>query len=36
LSAVISALNRALENGEKKYEEEMKDVAGDMLGGIGM
>ena len=33
---LITALNRALENVEKKYEEEMKDVAGDMLGGIGM
>lgn len=33
---LVTALNRALENVEKKYEEEMKDVAGDMLGGIGM
>ena len=33
---LITALNRALENAEIKYEEEMKDVAGGMLGGLGM
>ena len=33
---LITALNRALQNAEKLYEEEMKDVAGGMLGGLGM
>ena len=33
---LITALNRALQNAEKLYEEEMKDVAGGMLGGMGM
>jgi nucleoid-associated protein EbfC len=33
---LISALNRALKNAEQAWEEEMKDVAGGMLGGLGM
>ncbi len=33
---LITALNRALQNAEKQYEEEMKGVAGGMLGGLGM
>jgi len=33
---LITALNRALQNAEKQFEEEMKDVAGGMLGGLGM
>ena len=33
---LVTALNRALQNAEKQYEEEMKDVAGGMLGGLGM
>jgi len=33
---LITALNRALQNAEKKFDEEMKGVAGGMLGGLGM
>lgn len=33
---LITALNRALKNAEQAYEEEMKGVAGGMLGGLGM
>jgi DNA-binding YbaB/EbfC family protein len=33
---LITALNRALKNAEQAWEEEMKDVAGGMLGGLGM
>jgi DNA-binding YbaB/EbfC family protein len=33
---LVIALNRALENAEKMYEDEMKGVAGNMLGGMGM
>ena len=32
---LITALNRALKNAEQAWEEEMKDVAGGMLGGLG-
>ena len=32
---LITALNRAMENAEKKWQEEMQGVAGDMLGGLG-
>ncbi len=32
---LITALNRAMENAEKKFQEEMQDVAGNMLGGFG-
>jgi nucleoid-associated protein EbfC len=31
---LITALNRALQNAENKWEEEMKGLAGGMLGGI--
>lgn len=33
---LITALNRALQHAEKQYDEEMKGVAGGMLGGLGM
>jgi DNA-binding YbaB/EbfC family protein len=33
---LITALNRALKNAEQAWEDEMKDVAGGMLGGLGM
>ncbi|THU40324.1 YbaB/EbfC family nucleoid-associated protein [Niastella caeni] len=33
---LITALNRALQNAEQMWEEEMKGVAGGMLGGMGM
>ncbi len=33
---LITALNRALKNAEQAWEDEMKDVAGGMLGGMGM
>jgi nucleoid-associated protein EbfC len=33
---LITALNRALQNAEKMWEDEMKGLAGGMLGGIGM
>ncbi|OQP62217.1 YbaB/EbfC family nucleoid-associated protein [Niastella populi] len=33
---LITALNRALKNAEQAWDEEMKDVAGGMLGGLGM
>jgi len=33
---LIIALNRALENAEKMREEEMKGLAGGMLGGMGL
>jgi nucleoid-associated protein EbfC len=33
---LLTALNRALKNAEQAWEDEMKDVAGGMLGGIGM
>jgi nucleoid-associated protein EbfC len=32
---LITALNRALKNAEQVWEEEMKGVAGGMLGGLG-
>ena len=32
---LVTALNRALKNAEQVWEEEMKDVAGGMLGGLG-
>lgn len=32
---LVIALNRALQNAEKMWEEEMKGLAGNMLGGIG-
>lgn len=32
---LITALNRALKNAEQAWEEEMKGVAGGMLGGLG-
>ena len=32
---LITALNRALKNAEQVWEEEMKGVAGGMLGGFG-
>ena len=31
---LITALNRALQNAENRWEEEMKGLAGGMLGGI--
>jgi len=33
---LITALNRALQNAENMWEEEMKGLAGGMLGGIGI
>jgi len=33
---LITALNRALNNAEQAYEEEMKGLAGGMLGGLGL
>jgi DNA-binding YbaB/EbfC family protein len=33
---LITALNRALGNAEKLWEDEMKGLAGVMLGGLGM
>jgi DNA-binding YbaB/EbfC family protein len=33
---LITALNRALGNAEKLWEDEMKGLAGGMLGGLGM
>lgn len=33
---LITALNRALKNAENTWETEMKDVAGGMLGGMGL
>jgi nucleoid-associated protein EbfC len=33
---LIIALNRAMESAGKLHEEQMKDVAGGMLGGMGM
>ncbi|MBO9152796.1 YbaB/EbfC family nucleoid-associated protein [Chitinophaga sp. GCM10012297] len=33
---LISALNRALKNAEHAWENEMKNVAGGMLGGMGL
>jgi DNA-binding YbaB/EbfC family protein len=33
---LITALNRALKNAEQAWDDEMKDVAGGMLGGLGM
>ena len=32
---LVTALNRAIKNAEQIWEEEMKDVAGGMLGGLG-
>ena len=32
---LIIALNRALQNAEKMWEDEMKGLAGGMLGGLG-
>lgn len=32
---LIIALNRALENAEQLHDDQMKDVAGGMLGGMG-
>jgi DNA-binding YbaB/EbfC family protein len=32
---LITALNRALKNAEQAWEEEMKGLAGGMLGGLG-
>jgi nucleoid-associated protein EbfC len=32
---LITALNRALQQAEQAWENEMKDVAGGMLGGLG-
>jgi DNA-binding YbaB/EbfC family protein len=32
---LVIALNRALENAEKLWEEEMKGMAGNVLGGMG-
>ncbi len=33
---LITALNRALKNAENAWEAEMKNVAGGMLGGMGL
>ncbi|RPE13700.1 YbaB/EbfC family nucleoid-associated protein [Chitinophaga lutea] len=33
---LITALNRALKNAENTWEAEMKNVAGGMLGGMGL
>jgi nucleoid-associated protein EbfC len=33
---LITALNRALKSAEEAYEDEMKELAGGMLGGLGM
>lgn len=33
---LIIALNRALQDAEKTWEEEMKGLAGGMLGGMGL
>jgi DNA-binding YbaB/EbfC family protein len=33
---LITALNRALKSAEEAYEDEMKGLAGGMLGGLGM
>ena len=33
---LITALNRALKNAESTWETEMKNVAGGMLGGMGL
>lgn len=33
---LVTALNRALKNAEQAFEEEMKGLAGGMLGGLGM
>lgn len=33
---LITALNRALKRAEEAYEDEMKGLAGGMLGGLGM
>lgn len=33
---LITALNRALTNAEQAWEDEMKGLAGGMLGGLGM
>jgi DNA-binding YbaB/EbfC family protein len=33
---LITALNRALSNAEQAYEDEMKGLAGGMLGGLGV
>ena len=33
---LITALNRALQNAENMWEEEMKGLAGGMLGGMGV
>jgi DNA-binding YbaB/EbfC family protein len=33
---LISALNRALTDAEQAWEDEMKGLAGGMLGGLGM
>jgi DNA-binding YbaB/EbfC family protein len=33
---LITALNRALQNAENRWEEEMKGLAGGMLGGMGL
>lgn len=32
---LVTALNRALKNAEKAWEDEMKNMAGGMLGGMG-
>ncbi len=33
---LITALNKALKNAEEAYEDEMKGLAGGMLGGLGL
>jgi DNA-binding YbaB/EbfC family protein len=33
---LITALNRALKNAEQAWEDEMKGLAGGMLGGLGL
>jgi|SRR3954469_16650291 DNA-binding YbaB/EbfC family protein len=33
---LITALNKALTNAEQAYEEQMKGLAGGMLGGLGL
>jgi nucleoid-associated protein EbfC len=33
---LVTALNRALKNAEQAWDDEMKGLAGGMLGGLGM
>ena len=33
---LVTALNRALKSAEQTWEDEMKGLAGGMLGGLGM